>query len=61
MTIKEVADRLGISENSVRRYCQAGRLGEKVGRQWIITEAEFARFVASDYTGEPGRPPKSDG
>jgi excisionase family DNA binding protein len=61
MTIKEVANRLGISENSVRRYCQAGRLGEKVGSQWIITEADLARFLANDYTGEPGRPPKSDG
>ena len=58
MTVADVANQLGISEKRVREYCRAGRLGEKIGRQWIITKADFARFVASDYTGEPGRPPK---
>ena len=58
MTVPQAAERLGISEKRVREYCRAGRLGEKIGRQWIITEADFTRFVASDYTGEPGRPPK---
>lgn len=58
MTVKEVAASLGISEKRVREYCRAGRLGRKVGRQWIITKEEFERFVRDDYTGEPGRPPK---
>lgn len=59
MTVKEVAKRLGISEKRVREYCNQGRLGEKVGRQWIITEEEYRRFIREDYTGEPGRPAKN--
>lgn len=60
MTVSQVAERLGISEKRVREYCRQGRLGEKVGRQWIITEDDFERFLAEDYTGEPGRPPKEE-
>lgn len=58
MTVDEVAEKLDITPQRVREYCRAGRLGEKVGRQWIITEEEFERFLREDYTGEPGRPSK---
>ena len=44
LTVKQVAKELGLSENRVREFCQEGRLGEKVGHQWIITRAELEEF-----------------
>ncbi|MAU01483.1 MAG: hypothetical protein CL608_30450 [Anaerolineaceae bacterium] len=44
LSVKEVAGELGVSENRVREYCQEGRLGEKVGRQWVITREELEAF-----------------
>ena len=44
LSVKQVANELGISENRVREFCQEGRLGEKVGRQWIITRSELEAF-----------------
>ncbi len=44
LSVKKVAKELGVSENRVREFCQEGRLGEKVGRQWIITRDELEAF-----------------
>jgi excisionase family DNA binding protein len=57
MTVTEVANELGVSEERVRKLCQAGRMGEKVAGVWLITRDEFETFKNS-YTGNPGRPRK---
>ncbi len=44
MTVEEVAEKLGITPQRVRIFCREGRLGQRVGRQWIITEEEFEHF-----------------
>lgn len=56
LTTSQVANELGITETTVRRYCNEGRMGTKIGRQWLITRDELDRFKKSRR--EPGRPKK---
>lgn len=45
LTSAQVADALGISADSVRKYCQWGKLtGIKVGRDWFVTKSEVKRY-----------------
>ncbi|NLJ49785.1 MAG: helix-turn-helix domain-containing protein [Candidatus Atribacteria bacterium] len=45
MTIKEVADYLRVSERSVLRYIEAGRLKAiKVG-YWRVKESDLQKFI----------------
>jgi excisionase family DNA binding protein len=57
MTVAEIAKKLGVSEERVRKFCQQGRMGEKVAGVWLIDRDEFNTFKKT-YTGKPGRPPK---
>ena len=56
VTVAQAAKELNVSETTVRRFCYAKRLGEKVGRQWVITREELDRFKKLDR--KPGRPKK---
>jgi excisionase family DNA binding protein len=51
---KEAATLLGLSPVHVRTLCEQGRLGSKVGRDWIITQEELDAFERRPR----GRPPK---
>ena len=51
---KEVAARLGVSEQRVRQLCEEGKLGGKFAGRWAITEAELRTFKLPPR----GRPPK---
>lgn len=55
-TTLEAAAELGVSESLVRRYCREGRLGERIGRNFAITEAQLQKFKAEPRT--VGRKPK---
>ena len=44
LTVPEVAIELNRSEHRVREYCREGRLGRKIGRQWLITRSELEEF-----------------
>jgi excisionase family DNA binding protein len=45
VNVAQAAERLGISGQRVRWYIKHGRLAaKKVGRDWLIEEAELARF-----------------
>jgi len=46
LTTNEVAERLGVDGSLVRRLCREGRLGTKIGSQWIITEADVEQYRA---------------
>lgn len=46
MTIKEAADRLGVSPNTLRIQIKRGKLrGTKRGRDWWVTAAEVERYA----------------
>jgi len=60
MTVAQAARDLGLSERTVRRHCQSGRLrAQKVNvsdglPEWII-EAESVRRLAADLSGQKKR------
>jgi excisionase family DNA binding protein len=56
LTTAEAADRLGLSEVRIRQLCNDGRLGRKVGRDWLFSEEELTAFLATDRP--TGRPPR---
>ncbi len=45
LTSVEAATRLGVSPTRIRQFCQAGRLGQRIGRNWAITEAQCDKFA----------------
>ena len=55
LSTPEAAQRLGLSEAMVRRYCAMGRLpAQKVGKSWAIQRREVERFAANPRPA--GRP-----
>jgi excisionase family DNA binding protein len=51
--LRDVAARLGISMNTLRRYVRTGRLtAQKVGVKWMVSEDAIREFFLSPY-----RPP----
>jgi excisionase family DNA binding protein len=56
MTLREAAQSLGICHGTLRRQVWLGRLtGQRIGRDWLVSEAEVARYRA-ESRGRPGRP-----
>lgn len=53
-TTAEAAEILGIDQSLVRRYCEQGRLGEKIGRNWAIEAGELKAF--KKVKRRPGNP-----
>jgi hypothetical protein len=54
-TVAEAAEALELSEPRIRTLCQEGRIGRKVGRDWVITADDIESM--RDRPG-PGRPRK---
>jgi len=54
LTTAQAADILGISEQRVRQLCAEGRMGQRVGRDWVITADDIER---NRERPGPGRPP----
>lgn len=57
LTIEEAAGELGLHYNTVYHFCTSGRLGQQVGRFWVISRDDLEAFKAIDRT--PGRPRKT--
>jgi hypothetical protein len=59
MTLNEMAERLGHkNSDGLRSQIRFGALhAEKVGRDWVVSEAEYERYVR-EHAGKPGRKPK---
>lgn len=53
-TVKQAAQRLGVSVRRVQKLCEADRLGQKVGNTYIIPEDELRKF--SKIPRPAGRP-----
>lgn len=55
LTVEETAKRLSVCESRVRQFCLEGRLGQRIGGRWIITEEELRIFKRIPRpTGKPG-------
>jgi excisionase family DNA binding protein len=51
LTAREAARRLGCSVQYVRRLLRSGRLrGSKVGRDWVVEEADVTRWSVARAT-----------
>ncbi len=59
MTLNDMAGRLGHkNSDGLRSQIRFGALhAEKVGRDWVVSEEEFARYEREN-AGKPGRKPK---
>lgn len=58
LDIKHAAAELDIAVVTLRLYCQQGRIGTKVGTQWVITRTELEAFKAMPRL--VGRPRKGE-
>jgi predicted site-specific integrase-resolvase len=59
LTTLEAAKILGIDESLVRRYCRDGLLGERIGRNFSITDDDLRRFMKRrEERPKRGRPYK---
>lgn len=54
LSVPEAAEVLSLSNVRVRQLCQQGRIGEKIGRNYILTEREVKEFAKK--TRPAGRP-----
>ncbi len=51
LTIREVADQLGLAPKTVRKLIHGGQLrGVRLGRQWRVDEDELDLFVKRRIT-----------
>lgn len=57
LSTKQAAARLGVSTRRVCALCKQGRLGWRVGREWVIPEVQLARFAA--IPRKAGRPQRA--
>lgn len=55
MSVEDAAIELGISPQRVRVLCRGGRLGTRLGREYVITSDELEKFKATPRG--KGRPP----
>ena len=54
----KVAEFLGVTKDTVKKYCQNGALDAfKMGRSWFVEKAEAKRYKKENL-GKQGRPPK---
>ncbi len=57
LSCDQAAEVLDVTPIRVRQFCQEGRLGQKVGGQWVIPRDELEQFAK--IPRDTGRP-KSD-
>lgn len=50
-SVADAAQRLGMLARTVQRYCAAGLVGRKLGRDWVLSEADLS--VLSRFVGRP--------
>jgi excisionase family DNA binding protein len=55
LTPQEVARRLHLNEQTVRRYLREGQLGGyRLGNRWLITDADVLRFLETQDKSQVG-------
>jgi len=58
MTPEEAANYIGVSSVRIRQFCTEGRIGQKVGERWVISEDELRQFAK--IPRQTGRPPSEN-
>ena len=59
MTVDEIADRLGIHPESVRRLLRQRQIrGVKLGNNWLVPRHQLETYAVT-YHNMPGRRPKN--
>ncbi|HUT88840.1 MAG TPA: helix-turn-helix domain-containing protein [Thermoguttaceae bacterium] len=58
LNLQKAAVMLGVSRQRVQQFCEEGRLGQKVGSQWVIPSDELEQF--SKIPRPNGKPPKKN-
>lgn len=53
-SLRQAADKLGLSRRRVQDFALEGRIGQRVGRHWVFTGEELAAFRR--VPRPPGRP-----
>ena len=43
-SVTEAADKIGVCPSRVRQFCLHGRLGQRIGGRWVISEEEIRSF-----------------
>ena len=56
-TLAQAADLANLQAVTLRKHCLAGRIGRKLGSQWVLTDEDIATARALNH--RPGRPRKS--
>ena len=50
---KEIADRFGVSSNTIRSLCENGEIGYiKIGTQYRISEKELNKYIQNQKENE---------
>lgn len=58
LTVKQAAERLGITVNRVQAMCRKGRLpARKFGREWMIKASDL-KIVENRKAGRPRKKPE---
>jgi excisionase family DNA binding protein len=58
LTTTQAAEMLGLSKETVKKYCQNGAISAvKFGRSWLIEPSEVKRYK-KESLGKQGRPKK---
>ena len=57
LTTAEAAAILSVDPSRIRVLCRSGRLGRKFGRDWVISNADVARYlkIGPRKSGRKGR------
>jgi len=54
--IKELAEQLGVAQDTIRNYLKAGRLaGQKLGTRWYVSEDALRDYFNSKRQPDPNQ------
>lgn len=55
LTVLEISAKLGMRPRTIQRYCRSGIVGRKIGRDWLLSDAdvEKLRALAGRPAGNP--------
>ena len=56
-TLSQAAELANLQAVTLRKYCIAGKIGRKLGNQWVLTREDIETVRAMNH--RPGRPRKS--
>jgi hypothetical protein len=60
LSVSQAAARLDLTPRRVRQFCLDGRLGQRVGNRWVISENELTEFAEKPRPeGYPKGKPRS--